>query len=123
MAHVTYIYGMIRGASWKTEDYYKLQRENQAVIKSIPEQDTDEWPWINRSMFSIPNDQGRFRDQIITIGGSYRSLEYGWSKWLEKFEKIISQMYWYYVVIRVDFEYTKEYTYEWYVDHAMMSEY
>ena len=63
MAHHTIIYGRINGATWKTEDYYKLHQLNVEIINSLPHDDS-EFPWINRSMFSVPNEQGIFRDQV-----------------------------------------------------------
>jgi len=75
MAHNTKIYGYINGATWKTEDFYKLHRLNAEVISSLPSEDKG-FPFINQSMFSIPDEQGIFRQQIITFGASYKTLEY-----------------------------------------------
>lgn len=115
MAHHSIIYGRISGATWKTEDYYRLHRINLDVINSLSESD-DEFPWINRSMFSIPNEQGVFRDQVITFGASYKTLEYEWHLWLEKFEAILKQLYWFDVTIHAEFEVMGTYRYEWSVN-------
>lgn len=116
MAHHTIIYGHICGAFGKTDDYYKLYELNKNIINSLPEIDDSGYPWINRSMFSIPNEQGLFRDQIITFGASYKTLEYKWHTWLEKFEEILKQLYWFNVTIHVEFEVLGNYTYEWEID-------
>jgi len=44
-------------------------------------------------MFSIPNEQGIFRNQIITFGATYKTLEYEWHLWIEKFEEILKRLF------------------------------
>jgi hypothetical protein len=112
MAHHSIIYGQITGPSWKTKDYYKLHRLNQEVIGALPKLDND-FPWINQSMFNIPNEQGVFRDQIITFGASYKTLEYEWHLWLEKFEAILQKLYWLNTNIYAKFEVMGSYEYHW----------
>ena len=75
MSHNTKVYGYINGATWKTEDFYRLHRLNTEIIASLPETDNN-FPYLNRSMFSIPDEQGVFRQQIITFGASYKTLEH-----------------------------------------------
>ena len=115
MAHHTIIYGRISGAFGKVEDYYKLHRLNAEVINSLPIDDS-EFPWINRSMFSIPNEQGTFRDQVITFGASYKTLEYEWHLWIEKFEEVLKRLFWFDVTIHAEFEVLGDYKYSWVVD-------
>ncbi|WP_299224164.1 hypothetical protein [uncultured Aquimarina sp.] len=115
MAHHTIIYGRISGATWKTEDYYKLHRLNVEIISSLPDDDS-EFPWINTSMFSIPNEQGIFRDQVITFGASYKTLEYDWHLWIEKFEEILKKLFWFDVTIHAEFEVMGDYKYDWLID-------
>ena len=115
MAHNTIIYGRISGATWKTEDYYKLHRLNVEAINSLPKSDS-EFPWINKSMFSIPNEQGTFRDQVITFGASYKTLEYEWHLWIEKFEEILKKLFWFDVTIYVEFEVMGDYKYDWLIN-------
>lgn len=115
MAHNTKIYGYINGAVWNSEDYYKLHRLNSEIINLVPNVDNN-FPFINRSMFSIPDEQGVFRQQIITFGASYKTLEYEWDLWLEKFENILKKLYWWDAKIFVDFEVMGQYVYEWEID-------
>ena len=112
MAHHSIIYGHIKGPSWKTKDYYKVHRLNQKVIEALPKSDVD-FPWINQSMFNIPNEQGVFRDQIITFGARYKTLEYEWHLWLEKFEAILRKLYWLEASIHTRFEVMGSYEYHW----------
>lgn len=118
MSHYTIIYGRINGSTWRTDDYYKLHRFNKQIIESLP---LDEL-LINRSMFNIPNEQGIFRNQIITFGASYKTLEYEWNEWIEKFESLLRKLYWWDVVIHADFEVMGEYTYKWKVDTEQIKE-
>ncbi len=115
MAHHTIIFGRIKGATWKTEDYYKLHRLNLEVLNSLPEKDF-EFPWINRSMFSTPNEQGVFRDQTITFGASYKTLEYEWHLWIEKFEEILKKLFWFDATIYAEFEVMGSYKYDWQIN-------
>ncbi|MGK0308809.1 MAG: hypothetical protein ACI8RP_001775 [Urechidicola sp.] len=115
MAHNTKIYGYINGAAWNSEDYYKLHRLNSEIINLVPNVDNN-FPFINRSMFSIPDEQGVFRQQIITFGASYKTLEYEWDLWLDKFENILKKLYWWDAKIFVDFEVMGQYVYEWEID-------
>ena len=74
------------------------------------------YPWINRSMFSIPNEQGAFRDQVITFGASYKTLEHEWHLWIKKFEIILKRLYWFDVTIHSEFEVMGDYKYDWLIN-------
>lgn len=113
MAHHSIVYGRIVGPTWKTDDYYKLHRINLETIASFPNEDDGDIPWINQSMFSVANEQGVFRDQVISFAASYRSLEWEWGVWLEKFESYLQQLFFYDAIIHVEFEVMGEYTYKW----------
>lgn len=120
MAHHSIVHGRIKGPTWQTKDYYRLHGFNEKSLKELPELDLD-YPWINQSMFNIPNEQGVFRDQVITFGASYKNLEYDWHLWLEKFEDILRKFYWINVSIYVKFEIMGFYEYHWSlsnVEHA-----
>ena len=118
MAHHTIIYGRICGAAWKTDDYYKLHRLNKETIARLPADDP-EFPYINRSMFSIADKQGVFRDQVITFGASYKTLEYEWHDWIEKFESILRQLFWYDATIHAEFEVMGKYRFDWLTNHGL----
>lgn len=122
MGHHTTVYGRIKGATWKTDDYYRLHRLNAEVINNLPGED-EVFPWLNRSMFSIANTQGVYRNQIITFGASYKTLEYEWDEWLIKFEEILKQLFFYDAVIHVDFEIMGEYMHEWEIEMEKAKEF
>lgn len=112
MAHEALVYGCICAPAWKTDDFYQLHRLNKTVLQSLPENDTT-FPCINRSMFSIPNEQGIYHQQVIAFGASYRNLEYEWHIWLDKFESILRTLYWWDIRLVTEFEIMGTYTYHW----------
>lgn len=121
MGHHTIVYGRISGATWKTKDYYKLHRYNREVLDSLPETDA-EYPWLNRSMFSIPNEQGVYRDQVITFGASYKTLEYEWHIWMDRFEELLKKLFWFDVTIHAEFEIMGKYQYHWEINHDLLGD-
>jgi hypothetical protein len=117
MGHITIVYGNIIGATWRTEDYHKLQRLNKDILDALADSDT--FPWIHRNMFLCqdPNNiQGTYRDQVIVFGASYKGVEEEWDEWLEKFEIILRQLYWTSAKIHLETEFMGTYTYEWTFD-------
>lgn len=119
MGHQTIIYGQISGATWKYEDHDKLHRLNTEVINALPDMDA-EFPFLNRSMFAIPNEQGTYGEQVIAFGASYKSLEYEWHSWLHKFESLLQKLYWVDVIIHAEFEVMGNFTYKWFVNHELI---
>lgn len=114
MGHITKVYGNIIGATWKTEDYHKLQRLNKTIISNLP-LDDNVYPWITRNMFLVPDpDKDKmYREQVIVFGASYKSVEDDWTQWLEKFESILIKLYWTSAIIHLETELMGKYTYEW----------
>jgi hypothetical protein len=119
MGHISIVYGHIVGATWRSEDYHKLQRLNKNAISSLPTND-EIFPWITRNMFLVPDPDidKMYRDQIIVFGASYKSVEHEWDKWLEKFENILKQLYWTSATIHLDTELVGTHTYEWVYDFS-----
>ncbi len=115
MAYHKVIYGRISCPTWKTDDFYRLHRINIEIINALPETDLD-FPFINKSMFSFPNEQGIFSEFVITFGASYKSLEYDWKLWLEKFEKILRKLFWTDVIIHTEFELIGKFHFTWEAD-------
>lgn len=117
MGHITIVYGKIVGATWKTDDYHKLQRLNKRIIASLPSSDNT-FPWITQNMFLVPDPDNSqmYREQVIVFGASYKSLEYEWEEWLDKFENILKQLFWTSATIHLDSELVGKHTYEWTID-------
>ncbi|ABG59641.1 hypothetical protein [Cytophaga hutchinsonii] len=117
MGNISIVYGNIIGATWKTDDYHKLQRLNNKILTELP--DADAYPWIHRHMFHTQdphNIQGTYRDQVITFGASYKFVEYEWEEWLQKFEAILKTLYWTRATIHLETEFMGRFTYEWVID-------
>lgn len=120
MGHASIVYGNIIATAWKSEDHSKLHRLNAAVIESLPAID-DQFPWITKGMFLVPADtQGIYRDQVIVFGASYKSVEYEWSEWLEKFESILKKLFWISATIHLETELFGDHKYEWLADCERM---
>ncbi|MFT3796503.1 hypothetical protein [Flavobacterium sp.] len=117
MGHITKVYGNIVGATWKTEDYHKLQRLNKTIISNLPSDD-NVFPWITRNMFLVPDPEKdkMYREQIIVFGASYKSVEDYWSEWLDKFEDVLKKLYWTSATIHLETELMEKYTYEWTIE-------
>jgi hypothetical protein len=62
------------------------------------------------------NIEGTYRDQVIVFGASYKSVEYEWTEWLDKFESILKLLYWTSATIHLDTELVGTHTYEWLID-------
>lgn len=99
MGHESIVYGCILGRGWKRPKMRYLQRLNREYLYSLPVQDS--WPPLTRDMFSIQGEEsdeypvaGRYKHQAIHFGGTYKEIEFTWENWLEKFEKILANLYW-----------------------------
>jgi hypothetical protein len=117
MTEQSIIYGYIQGAEWMSSDPRKLHRLNRQIIENLPVKDT--FPYLTRSMFSIPGDdieQGTFRSQIIHFAASMREAESQWRVWLEKFESLLKKLYWFNAMVHLRAEVMGDYEYEWTVD-------
>lgn len=71
-------------------------------------------------MFSIPNEQGVFRDQVITFGASYKTLEHEWDLWINKFEELLKKMFWFNVIIYAEFEIMGNFKYVWSINPKLI---
>ncbi len=109
MAHEALLFGMIEGASFRTEEYRHLQQLNAEVLAQLPIQ--DEWPWLVRGMFALPapSPQGTFRQQVIHFGASIKDAPMDrscWDVWIAKFERLLRKLWWWSasLVLQTDFE-------------------
>jgi hypothetical protein len=138
MGMISIVYGIIQGPDWpsaKVHEYNasmeltpiqrryldideKLRekvRRNLHAIATLPEDD-DTWPFLSRSMFasSTHSIQTTYKAQIIHFGASFKSIEWGWDEWLEKFESLLRTMYWDEVNLHLISEmYTTTFDYTW----------
>jgi hypothetical protein len=114
MGHECVVYGYIYGTPWKPEEYRKLQELNCEVLDSLPE--SDEWPFLTRSMFSVPGwraQEGTYQGQIIHFGASLKELEYDWPQWLAKFENLLSKLFWNSAIVHLESEFGGTHACSW----------
>jgi len=94
MAHETLLYGFIAGAGRR--ETHDFRNRNEQLLATLPE--TDTFPYLTRSMFScggVHPGQELFRTPIIHFGASMNGLCFDEvSKWITKFEELLSRLYW-----------------------------
>ena len=125
MGHETTVHGCIQGSAFTREEYRKLQNSNIEVISKLPI--NDEYPFLSKSMFSIPDqktDQGTYKSQVIHFGGSIKGLEFGDELiWIEKMENLLKKLYWFSAVAYIETEMDGEYKYSWLADKTIPDSY
>ena len=113
MGYQTVVYGIIESYPNFSEE--RLYADwNKAVILNIPEE--DEFPFLVKDMFSITERNKVSLDyhfQIIHFGASYKEVESNWDTWLNKFEALLSKLYWARAVVYMEAELVGNYKYEW----------
>ena len=120
MSDETRVYGCVEGA-WRFSDK-ALYVKNKEAIDALPEE--DEWPPLDRGIFAVPMPKsqakpGFHRTQMIHFGISFKNFNPYWAEWLEKFEMLLKQMYWYEVHLHLDMETRGEFDYLWTVDREI----
>jgi hypothetical protein len=114
VGHEVIVHGSITGATYKSgsDDLYRfLQNRNGEVLATLVHPEADQWPWLNRSMFSLPGPwpQGTYQQQVIHFGASIKDdapHENTFEElWLSKFEALLRKLYWFgaCVIIESDF--------------------
>ena len=125
MGHQTILHGRIEGSAFTVNEYRKLQNSNIQVIDELPV--NDKYPYLSKSMFSIPDqtpDKGTYKSQIIHFGGSIKGLEFGDELiWIEKMENLLKKLYWFSAVAYIETEMDGEYKYSWLADKAIPNSY
>ena len=115
MGHQSIVYGFIEGFSAASSARNKLLCHlNEKVIQELP--DADEWPFIVKSMFSVtPSDlvTVSYNCQFIHFGASYKEVESAWEEWLEKFEMLLSKLFWMSAQVHLQTELVGSYVYAW----------
>ncbi|WDI44201.1 hypothetical protein [Bremerella sp. P1] len=118
MGHEVLMYGVIVGAHRRSgEDFRSLYPRNAKVIESLPSD--DDHPWVDRSIFAMPGDypNGTYRSQAIHFGLTMKDDPYDLdaliAEWLSKFERVLSQLYWFSATLHVVRDFPGGGTYQW----------
>lgn len=122
MAYETILYGMIDAGEIDSEVGLNVHHQrNLEVLQSLPE--SDEHPALVRSLFSTPGPAATYNSQVIHFGGSFKMLERHFHEWLDKFEAMLKQMYWYSVILHLDSELLEgDYEYQWCVTERCLDD-
>ena len=89
----TRLYGCIVEYGLSTERSNEVYRHNEHVINNLPED--DEWPPLTKNMFAITQPATsadglnyQYSGRIIHFGANFKSIEYEWKEWKDKFEEL-----------------------------------
>ena len=116
MGHEALVHGLIEAATWTPERYRELQDRNAVVLAGLPEHDN--WPALVRGLFALPAayPEGTYRTQVIHFGASFKNepddLRF-WDPWLDKFEVLLRQLYWWSATAHLEREGWPPVTIEW----------
>lgn len=110
------VYGCIKDIlmSHNPDDAQEHRERNRLVMMSLPS--IEEWPLLSREMFSMPvqvMDLEEAHTDVMHFGISYKSVEYEWQSWLEKFEEVLKQMYWVSATVHLETEFNGTHTFTW----------
>ncbi|MAZ88071.1 MAG: hypothetical protein CL693_10520 [Cellvibrionaceae bacterium] len=107
------VYGCIKDASFFEEDSSRRRINRQAML-NLPK--ADGWPFLCQEMFAIPRveiDQANYQTEVMHFGASYKAVEYEWEQWIQKFEELLSKMYWVSATVHLETELSGTHTFTW----------
>ena len=107
------VYGCIKDIAGVDLDVTR-RKSNRQVMMSLPQ--ADEWPYLNREMFSVPRIEmtsDLYQTEVMHFGASYKAIEYEWNAWLGKFESLLENMYWISAVVHLETELSGVHTFTW----------
>lgn len=117
----TYIYGAIEEYGFAAKRLEEIYAHNESVILNLPM--ADHWPPLSREMFSITKNNKRsegpnfeYWGRIIHFGACLKSVEYEWAEWKEKFEQLLTKLYWIEAHVHFKPEYCGVMSFKWAVD-------
>ncbi len=122
MGMATRLYGCIVEYGLSTEKRsLEVYRHNEQIINNLPED--DEWPPLTKNMFSITQPPTvsdglnyQYSGRIIHFGANFKSIEYEWKEWKDKFEDLLTKLYWLNADVHFKTEYSSIQTFQWDID-------
>jgi hypothetical protein len=116
-------------------DYIRALEINQAAIQALPDKvDWDKGIYLTRDTFCVPMAESTidnnyhpktpfYRLQMIHFGASFNHLDLYWGDWLEQFEILLRQMFWFEAYVHMTAEiFYGEGPYHWKADIKPMFE-
>lgn len=115
MDQETLVYGLIRTVSSadRLADLNFRQANRNAILALGTE---DDFPYLTLDMFNLPavhEQQGTYLTPLIQFAASYRAVEYEWRRWLDKFERLLAQMYWRSATVHLETELSGTHVFTW----------
>lgn len=108
MEYESLVYGCIIDANAFDRDRREVNRTAMAGLPGA-----DEWPFLAKEMFSLPDKPGSGTSEVLHFGASYRGIEYEWQSWLAEFEKLLSKMYWVSAKVHLETVVSGTHTFTW----------
>ena len=107
------VYGCIKDTSdFDGEASHRIN--NRKAMLALPK--ADEWPFLSQEMFSMPSPkvgQDNYQTDVMHFGASYRAVEYEWDQWVNKFEQLLSKMFWVSATVHLETELSGTHTFIW----------
>ncbi|HWV15681.1 MAG TPA: hypothetical protein VN030_09615 [Cellvibrio sp.] len=113
MEQESIVYGCIKDIP-DPANYFEHSRTNREALLSLPS--ADEWPFICREMFSIPEQNvlsNNYQTEVMHFGASYKAVEHEWNQWIAQFEMLLSKMYWVSATVHLETELSGIHTFTW----------
>lgn len=116
----TILYGCIVEMDlWRrdTQIFTNVRKHNKSIIRSLPMGDS--WPPLSREMFSFTENaieespDFEYGGRVIHFAGNFKGIEEDWNGWKEKFDKLLTQLYWMSAYVHLKTEYSNLWSYEW----------
>jgi hypothetical protein len=107
------VYGCIKDATLHGSDSLRRSANRDAMM-SLPK--ADDWPFLCQEMFSLPRKEYKgdnYQTDVMHFGASYKAVEYEWDQWINKFEELLSQMYWVSATVHLETELSGTHTFTW----------
>lgn len=110
------VYGCIRDTVFNNDPEQAQRRRlaNREVLHSLPS--IEDWPLLAREMFAAPvgmAEYGALHTDVMHFGSSYRSVEYEWEHWLNRFEAVLQRMYWVSATVHLETEFNGSHVFTW----------
>jgi hypothetical protein len=93
---------------------------NEKIISELPE--IDDWPPLSKNMFGIthsnPTDGSNYAyyGRIIHFGASFKTIEYEWKEWKDKFENLLTRLFWSSAYVHMKPFYADIQTFKWHIN-------
>ncbi|NVK36750.1 MAG: hypothetical protein HWE18_02390 [Gammaproteobacteria bacterium] len=111
------VYGIIKDVPTSPEmDGERRRMVNSGALLDLPQTFDVNSPFLCGDMFTLPGFDvfsGAYHTQLIHFGASYRAVEYEWERWMQKFEELLSKMYWVSATVHLETELSGKHTFHW----------